>query len=113
MGDRLEKAAEKATLVRSPVAAVDPTPTMTTTMTPTTTTNNQKLTKMHRFARIAHDAAAQHWGTGWRNLTDDMREAFVAREALHLLMNQCSSIKKFAAAQELIRLAMNWGHEQA
>lgn len=47
-----------------------------------------KLTKAQRRAKECIRAAKSHWGHAWTNLTDDMRDAFVSRELLKLVVGQ-------------------------
>lgn len=61
----------------------------------------------NKYAKLALDAALAKWGNrGWDNLTQDMREAFIAREAVHLLMSQDDSMTKFSAGKDLVLQAM-------
>jgi hypothetical protein len=64
------------------------------------------------WPKIALENARKPWGTGWGKLTDDLREALVAREALLLLLGQCDSMKQYDAGKALVRAAMGWGTEE-
>lgn len=63
---------------------------------------------MNALAKIALDNAKRQWGHGWSLLTDEMRDAFVAREAVSLLLTQDASLTKFQAGKELVEACMAW-----
>ena len=64
--------------------------------------------KMHRLHKLASDRARAPWGDGWSQLTDDLREALLAREAMMILLGQCDTMEKFGPAKTLVRTAMGW-----
>ena len=64
--------------------------------------------KLHR---IAVEKARAPWGLGWSSLTEDHREALVARQVLLLLLAQCESLGVYEPAKDLVRKAMRWGPE--
>lgn len=66
----------------------------------------------NRMHKIALENAKRQWGDAWKNLTEDHREALLAREALMLLLGQCDSLEKFDAGKELVRAAMGWAEEK-
>ena len=40
------------------------------------------------MAAEAINRAKAHWGAGWANISEDMRQAYVAREVLKVIMGQ-------------------------
>jgi hypothetical protein len=63
---------------------------------------------VNRFHKMADKSARKSWGVGWSKLTDDLREALLAREAMMLLLGQCDTMAKYAPAKALLRMAMGW-----
>ena len=64
-----------------------------------------KAKRPHRLFQIAEGAARKRWVLGWQQLSDDMRDAYVAREVLYVLLAQ--AMPEYAQAQKLVRDA--WG----